>query len=83
MDLLVVTEHVFTSDAKEANDALAETVWQHQNGHDYHVESVAREEDLCVNMVVHVGLHDGRRWVRTVENFLGDKNGKPRFVRVA
>lgn len=83
MDLSVAVTWTGFANTIEAHDALAETVWRHHSGREYKVESVAREEDLGVNMVVHVGMHDGRRWVRTVENFLGDKNGKPRFARIA
>ena len=54
--------------------------FRHQNGLDYVVMTVARDEDAGVYMVVHQGIHDGRVWVRTVSNFLGMKNGEPRFL---
>ena len=56
--------------------------YRHQNGYTYSVEGIYREEDLGVWFVAHRGEHDGRRWVRSVKNFLGVKNGKPRFVPV-
>lgn len=49
----------------------------------YRVVCIAREEDLGVDFVVHQGLHDNRIWVRSVNNFLSHKDGKPRFTLVS
>lgn len=48
----------------------------------FKVTAIARHDDLGVDMVVHVGLHDGRTWVRAAENFAGMKNGANRFTFV-
>lgn len=57
-------------------------VYRHQNGIDYRVDLLARvdneEQDL---MVVATGP-DGISWARKIGNFLGLKEGKPRFVKV-
>lgn len=53
---------------------------EHVNGHQYKVEGIYRDQDAGVDYVPHVGLHDGRKWVRTVQNFTGlHKSGRPRF----
>ena len=52
-------------------------------GRMYRVEGIYREEDLGVDFVAHVGLHDGRKWARSVANFTGEKNGKKRFMAQA
>lgn len=53
------------------------TTWVHHTGRVYFVESIARSE-LDELLVIHRGL-DGQVWSRTVGNFLGLKDGVPRF----
>ncbi len=43
--------------------------YEHYKGHKYKVIAIAREEDLGVDFVIHVGLHDGRVWARSLHNF--------------
>lgn len=50
-------------------------VYEHYKGNQYKVIAIAREEDLGVDFVVHRGLHDGRDWVRSVQNFTSLKDG--------
>lgn len=58
-------------------------ICRHHTGREYLNIVIAREEDLGVDLVIHRGLHDGRVWARTVENFLGSKDGEtPRFTFV-
>ena len=56
------------------------TLWRHLNGHEYEVICIARCDDLEVDMVIHRGVHDGRIWARSKDNFLGKKGSSHRFV---
>lgn len=56
--------------------------YRHHTGRIYVVEGVYREADLGVDFVAHRGEHDGRRWVRTVANFHGRRDGVKRFVLI-
>lgn len=55
--------------------------YQHQNGRQYLVICIARDDDREEDLVIHVG-DDGSHWARTLENFMGLKDDKPRFVLV-
>lgn len=58
-------------------------IYQHVNGHRYAVVGVARWDDIQIDFIVHLGEHDGRLWVRPLDNFTGKhKSGRDRFVRV-
>lgn len=57
--------------------------YRHHTGRIYIVEGIYREEDLGVEFVAHRGEHDERGWVRTVSNFLGQKDGVQRFTLAA
>ena len=62
------------------------SVWQHLNGHRYKVLCTAMQNDGddLREVIVHVGLHDGRTWVRDVKNFLGrHASGELRFNRIS
>jgi hypothetical protein len=53
---------------------------RHHTGRIYRVVGTAWEDDLCCDMVILRGLHDGRLWVRTHENFKGVSRGNIRFT---
>lgn len=60
-------------------------IWRHNNGFDYEIAAIGEfnDTDPHIPVVVHRGLHDGRVWVRTVENFLGThRTGVPRYTRI-
>jgi hypothetical protein len=44
--------------------------YKHRNGHTYEVRTFATDADGDVQ-VVHVGMHDGRVWTRSLSNFCG------------
>lgn len=52
----------------------------HQNGHEYQVIIIARDDYTEQDLVIHRGMHDGRVWSRPINNFMGLKEGLPRFV---
>ena len=54
-------------------------VYEHVgNKFSYRVLHVA-QDDALQNHVVHQGLHDGRVWIRTVDNFVQRFERRPRF----
>lgn len=60
----------------------ARQIWQHAaSGGRYTVVAVAIDEPTLEPVVVYVG-HDGVVWVRALDVFLGEKDGKPRFARL-
>lgn len=56
--------------------------FQHQNGREYSILAIARDDYSGVDLVIHRGLHDGRVWSRPMENFLGTIGFLPRFVHI-
>lgn len=54
--------------------------FQHQNGHEYAILAIARDDYTEQDLVIHRGLHDGRIWSRPMTNFTGMLEGLPRFV---
>ena len=57
-------------------------IWKHQNGIEYHIDKLARVDNEYQELVVVATGPDGISWARPIGNFLGLKNGKPRFVKV-
>lgn len=54
-------------------------VYLHQNGLAYEVLCLAKDDDREEILVIHRGK-DGAIWSRTIGNFMGLKNGFPRFI---
>jgi hypothetical protein len=64
---------------------IAGQVWQHTNGFKFRVLDLSYLNDCEPHapVVIHQGLHDGRVWVRCVENFVGrNADGELRFTFV-
>lgn len=57
-------------------------VYRHQNGVEYRVDKLARVDNEDQDLMVVATGPDGISWARKIGNFLGLKNGKPRFVKV-
>ena len=58
-------------------------IFRHQNGHEYLVLVIARDDYTGDDLVIHQGLHDSRVWSRPMANFQGLKNGSKRFTLVS
>lgn len=54
--------------------------FEHQNGHEYVIVAIARDDYTEQDLVIHQGIHDGRIWSRPMVNFLGQLDGLPRFT---
>lgn len=56
-------------------------IYTHQNGLSFEILCVGVLNSVVEDkvVVVHQGLHDGRVWVRDMDNFTGLLRGKPRF----
>lgn len=57
-------------------------VYRHQNGIDYYVEGLARVDNDYQELHVIATGPDGVMWARPIGNFMGLRQGKPRFEKV-
>lgn len=56
--------------------------FRHQSGRDYTVICLAKDDDREELLVIHKG-EDGAIWSRPIGNFMGLRNGLPRFEKTA
>jgi hypothetical protein len=70
-------EALWTLDASEVR---AGQTWRHvKTGNRYQVVATGLDEATLMPVVIYSG-HDGVVWVRALTVFLGEKDGKPRFL---
>ena len=66
----------------EASEVRAGQTWQHaKTGRRYTVIATGVDEATLAPVVVYSGP-DGVVWVRALEIFVGEKDGKPRFLLI-
>jgi hypothetical protein len=53
----------------------------HQNGGEYQIVCLAKDDDREELLVIHRG-EDGSYWSRPIGNFMGLRDGAPRFKKV-
>lgn len=63
------------------NVPQAGETYQHQNGAEYHVVCLAKDDDRDELLVIHKGP-DGSVWSRPIGNFMGLRDGAPRFKKI-
>lgn len=55
--------------------------YKHQNGVEYTIDLLARVDNDDQDLLVVATGPDGISWARKIGNFMGLKDGKPRFVK--
>ena len=55
--------------------------YTHQNGVEYTIDMLARVDNDDQDLLVVATGPDGISWARKIGNFMGLKDGKPRFVK--
>ena len=56
--------------------------YRHQTGRKYTIVCLAKDDDREELLVIHRG-DDGAIWSRSIGNFMGLRNGSPRFEKIA
>jgi len=69
MNINVATEQIVKGD-----------YYQHQNGGYYRVEDIGTNEPDLAETVAYRSMQNGKLWFRSVLVFLGQKDGRPRFI---
>lgn len=66
----------------DASEVRVRQTWQHvKTGNRYTIIATGVDEATLTPVVIYAG-YDGVVWVRALEVFLGEKDGKPRFMIV-
>jgi hypothetical protein len=66
----------------DASEVRAGQTWRHvKTGNKYTIIATGLDEPTLMPVVIYAG-HDGVVWVRALQVFLGEKDGKPRFMIV-
>ena len=63
----------------DASEVRAGQTWQHAKGGRYTIIATGVNEATLAPVVIYAG-RDGVVWVRDLAVFLGEKDGKPRFI---
>jgi len=66
----------------DASEVRAGQTWRHvKTGNKYTIIATGLDEPTLTPVVIYTG-HDGVVWVRALQVFLGEKDGKPRFALI-